>query len=85
MSKDLYEIFKLNQLQEVIPKGSIWRHKKTENLYMVKDLVVMESDLQVAVAYSGVTENSRLTWVRPLAEFMDGRFERVTLFKDELK
>lgn len=52
---------------------------------MVKDLVVMESDLQVAVAYSGVTENSRLTWVRPLAEFMDGRFERVTLFKDELK
>ena len=85
MSKDLYEIFKLNQLQEVIPKGSIWRHKKTENLYMVKDLVVMESDLQVAVAYSGVTENSRLTWVRPLAEFMDGRFDRVTLFKDELK
>jgi hypothetical protein len=85
VSKDLYEIFKLNQLQEVIPKGSIWRHKKTENLYMVKDLVVMESDLQVAVAYSGVTENSRLTWVRPLAEFMDGCFERVTLFKDELK
>lgn len=85
MSKDLYEIFKLGQLQEVIPKGSIWQHKKTENLYMVKDLVVLESDLQVAVAYSGVTENTRLTWVRPLAEFMDGRFERVTLFKDELK
>lgn len=83
MSKDLYEIFKLNQLQEVIPKGSIWRHKKTENLYMVKDLVVMESDLQLAVAYSGVTENSRLTWVRPLAEFMDGRFERVVVGKVE--
>ena len=83
MSQDLYEIFKLNQLQEVIPKGSIWRHKKTENLYMVKDLVVMESDLQVAVAYSGVTENSRLTWVRPLAEFMDGRFERVVLYEGE--
>lgn len=85
MSKDLYSLLKLNQLQEVIPKGSIWQHKKTETLYLVKDLVVMESDLQVAVAYSGVTENSRLTWVRPLAEFMDGRFERVTLFKDELK
>lgn len=83
MSKDLYEIFKLNQLQEVIPKGSIWRHKKTENLYMVKDLVVMESDLQLAVAYSGVIENSRLTWVRPLAEFMDGRFERVVVGKVE--
>lgn len=50
---------------------------------MVKDLVVMESDLQLAVAYSGVTENSRLTWVRPLAEFMDGRFERVVVGKVE--
>lgn len=81
MSKDLYELLKLDQLQEVIPKGSIWRHKKTENLYIVKDLVVMESDLQLAVAYSGVIENSRLTWVRPLAEFMDGRFERVVVGK----
>ena len=85
MSKDLYEIFKLDQLQEVIPKGSIWRHKVTETLYIVKDLVVLESDLQVAVAYGGVTENTRLTWVRPLAEFMDGRFERVVLYEGELK
>lgn len=81
MSKDLYSLLKLDQLQEILPKGSIWRHKKTENLYMVKDLVVLEFDLQVAVAYSGVTENSRLTWIRPLAEFMDGRFEQVNLGK----
>ena len=85
MSKDLYSLLKLDQLQEVLPKGSIWRHKKTENLYMVKDLVVLEFDLQVSVAYSGVTENSRLTWIRPLAEFMDGRFERVVLYEGELK
>ena len=81
MSKDLYSLLKLDQLQEILPKGSIWRHKKTENLYMVKDLVVLEFDLQVAVAYSGVTENSRLTWILPLAEFMDGRFEQVNLGK----
>ncbi len=81
MSQDLYSLLKLDQLQEVIPKGSIWQHKKTENLYLVKDLVVLESDLQIAVAYSGVTENTRLIWVRPLAEFMDGRFEQVTLGK----
>lgn len=83
MSKDLYSLLKLDQLQEILPKGSIWQHKKTENLYLVKDLVVLESDLQIAVAYSGVTENTRLIWVRPLAEFMDGRFEQVVLYEGE--
>lgn len=75
----------LEKSYEEIPVGSLWRHVKSDTLYTVKDIVVVESDLTLAVSYKRLGDNSRLHWLRPLNEFLDGRFKREVLFKDEVK
>lgn len=67
-----------------IPVGSLWRHIKSDTLYTVKDIVVVESDLTLAVSYKRLGDTNRLHWLRPLDEFLDGRFKREVLFKDEV-
>ena len=86
MSKNLDELLlDLNAKRKGVPVGSLWRHLKTDNLYTVKDIVVVESDLTLAVSYKRLGDTSRLHWLRPLDEFLDGRFKREVLFKDEVK
>lgn len=75
----------LSLKRKEVPIGSLWRHLKTDNLYTVKDIVVVESDLTLAVSYKRLGDTSRLHWLRPLDEFLDGRFKREVLFKDEVK
>ena len=74
----------LSLKRKEVPVGSLWRHLKTDNLYTVKDIVVVESDLTFAVSYKRLGETSRIHWLRPLDEFLDGRFKREILFKDEV-
>lgn len=74
----------LSLKRKEVPVGSLWRHLKTDNLYTVKDIVVVESDLTLAVSYKRLGEPSRIHWLRPLDEFLDGRFKREILFKDEV-
>lgn len=74
----------LSLKRKEVPVGSLWRHLKTDNLYTVKDIVVVESDLTLAVSYKRFGETSRIHWLRPLDEFLDGRFKREILFKDEV-
>lgn len=74
----------LSLKRKEVPIGSLWRHLKTDNLYTVKDIVVVESDLTLAVSYKRLGDTSRLHWLRPLDEFLDGRFKREVLFKDEV-
>ena len=84
--KTLVEVQKeLTLKRKEIPVGSLWRHLKTNTLYTVKDIVVVESDLTLAVSYKRLGDNSRLHWLRPLDEFLDGRFKKEVLFKDEAK
>ena len=84
--KTLVEVQKeLTLKRKEIPVGSLWRHLKTNTLYTVKDIVVVESDLTLAVSYKRLGDNSRLHWLRPLDEFLDGRFKKEVLFKDEVK
>lgn len=86
MSKTLEDLISdLSEKCEGVPVGSLWRHIKTDTLYTVKDLVVVESDLTFAVSYKRLGDNSRLHWLRPLDEFLDGRFKREVLFKDEVE
>ena len=86
MSKNLDELLlDLNAKRKEVPVGSLWRHIKSDTLYTVKDLVVVESDLTVAVSYKCLGDTSRLHWLRPLDEFLDGRFKREVLFKDGVK
>lgn len=74
----------LSLKRKEVPVGSLWRHLKTDNLYTVKDIVVVESDLTLAVSYKRLGETSRIHWLCPLDEFLDGRFKREILFKDEV-
>ena len=75
----------LSLKRKEVPIGSLWRHLKTDNLYTVKDIVVVESDLTLAVSYQKLGDLSRLRWLRPLDEFLDGRFKREVLFKEEVE
>lgn len=74
----------LSLKRKEVPVGSLWRHLKTDTLYTVKDIVVVESELTLAVSYKRLGDVNRLHWLRPLDEFLDGRFKREVLFKDEV-
>ena len=78
-------LYDLSNKREEVPIGSIWRYIKSDTLYTVKDIVVVESELTLAVSYKRLGDTSHLHWLRPLDEFLDGRFKREILFKDEVK
>jgi hypothetical protein len=55
-----------------LPKiGSRWRHRKGA-LYEVVSNARLEGTLEAVVVYRD--EAVGMTWVRPLSEFIDGRF-----------
>lgn len=70
-------MLEINEAKEKVPIGSIWRHLKTETLYTIKDLVVRENDLTVCVSYQKLMIGSQVHWIRPLDEFLDGRFVKL--------
>jgi hypothetical protein len=51
----------------------VWTHVKTGGRYRVISPCVIEDGAVPAVAYQ-LTDGSGPVWIRPLAEFMDGRF-----------
>ena len=55
--------------------GLRYRHKKTRGTYRVMCVARMEATLELAVVY--VSEKDQVPWVRPLAEFVDGRFAEI--------
>ena len=52
----------------------LWRHIKTDGIYAVLCPAVIEVDLTPAVLYSK-SGGDGTVWVRPVTEFLDGRFE----------
>lgn len=70
-------MLEIDEAKEKVPIGSIWRHLKTETLYTIKDLVVRETDLTVCVSYQKLMIGSQVHWIRPLDEFLDGRFVKL--------
>jgi hypothetical protein len=62
-------------------RGRIYRHKKRGSLYRVLEIGNMqcaspEHDEALMIVYEGL---DGCVWVRPLAEFQDGRFEQVPI------
>ena len=63
--------------KKTIAAGDLWRHVKRGSVYVVVNIVTMQSsahrgvDMAEAVLYRA--GDGRL-WVRPLEEFLDGRF-----------
>lgn len=58
--------------------GSLWRHKKSGGFYRVVMHCTIEATLTPAIAYKSEAAPDATVWIRPAAEFMDGRFERQT-------
>lgn len=56
--------------------GSRWVHRNGGR-YVVVSKCIIEATLTPAVAYEADGEPASWTWVRPLSEFLDGRFTRV--------
>ena len=59
----------------MIEAHTLWRHKKTGGLYQIVTRAKIEATMENAVVYRSIEHHG--TWVRPEAEFLDGRFERV--------
>lgn len=57
--------------------GSLWTHMKSRKEYRVVGRAIIERDLTPAVLYRacGYGEADSPIWVRPVREFMDGRFQ----------
>lgn len=66
-----------------VMRAAFYRHKKSGGLYTVIALARVEATLERVVVYQAVTDEWEMVegpdhvWTRPLAEFADGRFERV--------
>lgn len=83
MIRNLEEaLVELGVRKQELPLGSLWRHKKTDTIYTIKDLAILESDLSLVVSYEEL-DDSKVHWIRPLSEFLDGRFESVPLLKED--
>lgn len=55
-----------------------WKHRKSGGLYtVIHDNATREDDLTSVVVYRAMSDGR--TWVRPSAEFFDGRFEMIEL------
>ena len=74
-----YEVSSATKLmQRKVPRLSKWRHLKTGATYVViANDAVIEASLTPAIAYCPLGPAGPM-WVRPLAEFLDGRFERIS-------
>jgi Protein of unknown function (DUF1653) len=55
--------------------GLRYRHKKSGGVYEIMAFARVEATLEWVVVYRSVVDDE--TWTRPVAEFLDGRFELV--------
>lgn len=55
--------------------GATYRHRKTGNYYEVIAVGRIEATLEKVVIYTRLLGTDRNVWVRPMLEFVDGRFE----------
>lgn len=52
-----------------------WRHAKSGNTYYIVGVGYDEATLDVVVMYA--SPKTMLRWVRPISEFLDGRFTKL--------
>ena len=69
------------RLANPIILGRFWRHEKTGKHYEVLGTGYIEATLTPCVIYRRKSGDD-IVWVRPLEEFLDGRFEDINLPRD---
>lgn len=63
-------------MSKYLPKPrSRWRHKKTGTVYWVLAVGLLETGLVPHVVYTEDCDDESPLWLRPVVEFLDGRFE----------
>lgn len=63
-------------MSKFFPKPrSRWRHKKTGTVYWVLSVGLLEADLTPHVVYTEDCVDESPLRLRPVVEFLDGRFE----------
>lgn len=63
--------------------GAYYRHRKTGGVYQLLMTATIEATMTPAVVYAAKERGVAHRWVRPLAEFCDGRFEKVNMTPGE--
>jgi hypothetical protein len=59
-------------------QSEIWQHVKTGGLYRLEtDVAIIEADMGQAAIYRSLFDGQ--VWVRPVAEFFDGRFRNLAI------
>lgn len=63
---------------EKAPIGSFWQHVKSGSLYRVEGICLIEASCEPAIIYHLhlAEAGQMIRWMRPAAEFLDGRFAR---------
>lgn len=56
--------------------GTVWRHKKTGNVYVIIGTCRLEATN--ATAYLYTSSSNGVVWARDADEFLDGRYENIT-------
>lgn len=59
--------------------GAYYRHKKTGRTYQLSMFATIEATMVEAVVYTARKDFNVRSWVRPVSEFCDGRFEEVDM------
>ena len=59
--------------------GGYYRHKKTGGTYQLQMFATIEATMTPAVVYAARHGGEVTRWIRPTAEFCDGRFEPVDM------
>ena len=55
---------------------ALWRHKKKGTIYRILTVGLLEKNLEPCVVYTEECDDDVApVWVRPVAEFLDRRFE----------
>lgn len=73
MTFDLQQVRReVAQVRGEIVATKVWLHEKTGGACWVESVAINEADGTVMVVYRHV--ESGICWVRPAAEFVDGRF-----------
>ena len=57
--------------------GTVWRHKKTGKAYTIMGTCRLEATNVPAFLYRSM--ETGIVWAREMAEFLDGRFEKIDI------
>ncbi len=63
---------------ELIRPGQLWKHVKTGREYRIVGVGILDADPSRRMVCYQNAHGADVLWIRPVHEFIDGRFERMT-------